>query len=223
MISPIPTKKIFELISKVGLTIRKAAEIGVYNFETSAIKPLIEDGIRCDLYEAVPSYCEALAKAIHPYPNTKLFNFAVADYNGEMSLYLAGASTFNARQKESPALNHDRFNVRNANSILVPCRDFKELDQGDYDYVSIDVEGGEFDIIKRMNSRPLVVNLETQSRDYINPKLGSIANWMALNNYKVWFRNDTDTLFIKSPRKSAGFLLDINAWNHNRKFFSGRL
>jgi len=223
MASIIHSKKIFELISKAGMTISKAAEIGVYNFETSAIKPLIEHGIKCDLYEAIPTYCEEIEKAIASFQHTKLVNCAVADYNGEMTLYLAGPSTFNATQRESPAINHDKLDVTKATPIIVQCRDFQDLDIGDYDYVSVDVEGGEFNILKRMTSRPAVINLETQSRDYVNPRLGSITDWMVENDYKIWFRNDTDTLFIKSPRKSAGFLLDINARRHNLKYFAGRL
>ena len=223
MASLLSAKKVFDLISKTGLIINKAAEIGVYTFETSAIKPLIEAGVRCDLYEAVPAYAQSIKTETKLFPNTTLFDMAIADYDGEMTLYLAGPSTFNAEQKESPAINHDKFNTSNANAIRVHCRDFKSLDDGDYDYVSIDVEGGEFSILSRMNSRPLFINLETQSRDYINPKLGSITDWMCENDYKVWFRNDTDTLFMKGPRKSAGVLRDIKAKWHNQRFFGGRL
>lgn len=223
MASIVTPKKIFQLASDAGILINKAAEIGVYTFETSAIKPLIESGVECDLYEAIPSYSEKIKKAIEAHHKTKLHNCAVADYNGEMTLYLAGASTFNSNQKESPAINHDRFKTSDAMALTVLCRDFNDLDNGDYDYISIDVEGGEFSILSRMKSRPVIINLETQSRDYINPKLGSITDWMVENNYKVWFRNDTDTLFIKSSRKYPGLILDINAKIHNHRYFTGRL
>ena len=223
MTSFLTPEKIFDLVARLGITIKKAAEIGVYTFESSAIKPFIMHGVECDLYEAIPSYCQKIKEEVAPFPNVRLINCAVGDYNGEMILCLAGPSTFNAQQKESPAINHDKLDITKASSISVPCRDFHDLDRGEYDYVSIDVEGGEFNILDRMISRPVIINLETQSRDYINPKLGSITDWMIENGYKVWFRNDTDTLFIKSPRKSAGFLLDLNARIHNRKFFAGRL
>jgi FkbM family methyltransferase len=223
MASVIGVERIFELISKAGVQIDRAAEIGVYSYKNSAIKPLIERSVKCDLFEAVPVYAEAIYQDIKKFPNVQLFNVAVADYNGEMTLYLAGPSTFNAQLKESPAINHDRFSTVKASTIKVSCRDFGELDHGFYDYVSIDVEGGEFSILSRMKSRPFVINLETQSRDYINPKLGSITDWMCEYGYRVWFRNDTDTLFIKGQRPSAGTLLDLNAWIHNYKYFSGRL
>jgi len=223
MASVISAEKIFELISKAGAQINKAAEIGVYSFQSSAIRPLIERSVHCDLFEAIPAYARAIEKDIKYFQNTRLFNLAVADYSGEMTLYLAGPSTFNVQLKESPAINHDRFSTANAREIKVLCRDFGELDQGDYDYVSVDVEGGEYSILSRMNSRPFVINLETQSRDYINPKLGSIADWMYANNYKVWFRNDTDTLFVRGRRQSAGPLLDLKACWHNYRYFGGRL
>jgi len=223
MASVLSASKIFDLIIKLGYQINRAVEIGVYSFETSAIKPLIEAGIRCELYEAIPAYARGIKSEIKFFPNTTLFDMAVADYDGEMTMYLAGPSTLNAHQRESPAINHDNFDVKNADSVKVACRDFKGLDDGGYDYVSIDVEGGEYNILSRMNSRPSFINLETQSRDYINPKLGSITDWMWENGYKVWFPNDTDTLFIKGPRKSVGFFLDSKARWHNRKYFGGRL
>lgn len=216
-------EQIFSLVHSSGMHLQKAAEIGVYSYETSAVRPLIESHVRCDLYEAVPKFSQLIEQKLVRFQNTKLFNFAVSDYDGEMQLCMVGPSTFNAIQQQSPAINHDGVLVEKMETLSVTCRDFAALDPGDYDFISIDVEGGEYRILSRMKSRPLVINIETQSRDYINPKLGSITDWMYENGYKVWFRNDTDTLFLKGIPISKGILFDLSRWWHNKKYFAGRL
>ena len=215
--------KIFQLIFESNLNIKKAAEIGVYSFASSSIKPLIERGITCDLFEAIPDYSKKIAADIANFPNAEVHNLAVSNYSGDITFFLAGPSTFDSSQMESPAINHDNFDKNIAEKVTVQCVDFSQIDTGDYDFISIDVEGGEYRILERMKSRPKLINLETQSRDYINPKLGSITDWMIENNYTIWFRNNTDTIFIKKPRVSIGIQLNLNAWWHNKKFFGGRL
>lgn len=211
------------MLAAAGYPIKKAAEVGVYSFSTSNLKPLIEAGTVCHLFEAIPDYAEKIRLDVERFEKTSVFNFAVADYNGKMSLCMAGASTFNRNQNHSPAINHDKFEVSKAQTLQVDCRKFSEVDPGDFDYLSIDVEGGEFYVLKDLVSRPIVLNIETQSRDYINPLLGSITDWMVEHGYKVWFRNDTDTLFIKEGGSRLGPRLALNRWWHNQRYFAGRL
>lgn len=210
-------------LKKSGIVIRKAAEIGVFSFETSVLRELIILGTRCDLYEAIPEFCEAIDEAIRPYPAATLCRTAVSNRNGELELCMAGPSTFSASQAMSPAINHDGLNKSDAVHLTVECRDFKELDPGDYDLVSIDTEGSEYEVLSRMQSRPLVLAIETQSRDYVNPKLGSIADWLVENGYKVWLWDDTDTIFFKGPPPRVSVVQVLKAWWHNQRYFAGRL
>jgi hypothetical protein len=142
-----------------------------------------------------------------------------------MVLCMAGPSTFSASLDSTPAINHDGFrkDAAGVKMIDVECRDFADLDPGDYDLVTIDIEGGEFPVLARMKSRPRVLAIETQSRDYVNPQLGAITDWLVREGYKVWFQNDTDTVFIRGERPKLGLVKDIKAWWHSQRYFAGRI
>lgn len=216
-------KSLIRLFEQVEFLPKKAAEIGVYSLDACILRQYFGSTTECHLYEAVPHFCDAIEKGIQSFDNVVLNRFALTDYNGSLNLYLAGSSTFNSNQSASPAINHDNFNISMGAVISVPCRDFSEVDTGDYDFVSIDVEGGEYSILSRMKSRPTFISIETQSRDYINPKLGSISDWMLENNYRVWLWNDTDTVFCNNNSYERSTLDKLRAKWHNFRYFAGRL
>lgn len=186
--------------ASAGLTVRRAAEIGVFSYGDSVIKEYCERGIRCDFYEAVPRFCEHIAADLRELPNAHLFRFAVTDRDGTVDLHLAGlvgGSTFSADQPVSPAVVNDGFRPVGAERLTVPCRDFATVDPGDYDVVSIDVEGGEWPVLRRMRSRPLVLAIETHSRKYVNPHLDEIVSWCRDSGYRVWYLTKSDTVFFR--------------------------
>jgi FkbM family methyltransferase len=215
--------KLFLIAQQAGLAIHKVAEIGVLSIATSSIKAFIENGVPADLYEAVPAFCGEISEGLNKFKNATLHCTAVADYEGDMTLCLAGPSTFNARLISTPALAHDKYDISSATTITVPCIDFRNADPGDYDLVSIDVEGGEYLVLSRMKSRPQVISLETQCRDYRNPYLAEIAKWMRDNGYRVWVWNDTDTIFYKGNPPWLGVIESIKSRWHNHRYFAGTL
>lgn len=215
--------KLYWAVKKAGIEIHKAAEVGVLSFETSVIRAFIQNGVQCDLYEAIPDFCRDITASIAPYKNVTLHEVAVADYDGTMELCMAGPSTFNAAQDVSPAINHDGYDKAKAKVISAKCVDFAGVDPGDYDLVTIDVEGGEYSVLSRMKSRPKVIALETQSRDYCNPRLGSITDWMLENGYSVWVWNDTDTIFFKGKPPSLGLKEDLKAKWHSFRYYASRI
>lgn len=215
----------FDFLSQRGVAVRKAAEIGVLSYDASSLKGFSRAGVECHLYEAVPEFCKQIFEATRHLKNVHLHSFAVSDFAGEMELCIAGASTFQSSLTASPAINHDGFDKSSpsATFIKVPCRDFAEVDPGDLDFLSIDIEGGEFSVLSRMVSRPVVLSIETQSRGYVNPRLGAITDWMVSENYAVWFQNDTDTVFVRGKRPSLGFLEDLKARAHSFRYFANRI
>ncbi len=215
--------KLFCAVDKAGLKIEKAAEVGVLSFDVSAVRGFVHQGTQCDLYEAIPAFCEKITKDIAAYNNVTLHEVAVSDYSGTMDLCMAGPSTFNATLDSTPAINHDGYNKKNAEIISVKCVDFSEVDPGDYDLISIDVEGGEYSILSRMTSRPKVIALETQSRDYCNPKLGAITDWMVENGYVVWMWNNTDTVFYKGSPPLLGLKEQLKAKWHSFRYYASRI
>ena len=192
--------RLWEAAATAGLRVSRAAELGVFSYADSAIRGFGEAGALCDLYEPVPAFCDRIAGEIAGRPNVRLFRVAVTNHNGTLELYLAGlegGSTFAAGQVASPATVIDGFDPAAASPITVPARDFAELDDGGYDVVSIDVEGGEWLALKRMRSRPTVLSIETHFRRYVNPHLSEIIDWCRASGYRVWYLTRSDTVFFR--------------------------
>ncbi len=214
---------LYDAVKSQNLPIKSVAEVGVLAFKDSVVKNFCIDGIKCDLYEAVPEFCEKIRKEITRYPNITLKEYAVSDYNGDMEMCMVGPSTFDASIEHAPAIDHDGIDKSSVETLKVACRDFSEVDEGQYDIVSIDIEGGEWKVLSRMRSRPLVISLETQCRDYLNPYIGSITDWMFENGYKVWIWNNTDTIFYKGTPPALGIKNTLLSKWHNYRYYAGRL
>lgn len=126
------------LLEAAGVGVIRCAEVGVLSFQVSSVRAFIEAGVPCDLYEAVPDFCDSIESDIAGFPNARLLRGAVSDYNGIMVLCMAGPSTFAASLDSTPAINHDGFRKdrEGVKKLEVECRDFGDLDPGDYDLVT---------------------------------------------------------------------------------------
>ena len=71
--------------------------------------------------------------------------------------------------------------------ILIQIKSIKDIDTGDIDILLLDTEGGEFDIIKNLISRPQQISIEMYSFGvkYKNPHFDEIIQWMSENNYEI--------------------------------------
>jgi Methyltransferase FkbM domain len=98
----------------------------------------------------------------------------------------------------SPAIVNDKYKVNEENTFAVPCRKFSEIDDGTIDLISIDIEGSEWYVIKHMVSRPNVISIETHGKYYTNPFIKEIESWMNQENYTIWYKDLSDTVFIKN-------------------------
>lgn len=211
--------------SHAGIVVHRAAEIGVFSYDDSVIKEYCEAGVACDFYEAVPRFCDHIEIDIRGLANARLFRFAVSDHNGTMDLYLAGhvgASTFATDQPASPAVVNEGFQPAGARRISVESRDFAEVDDGGYDVVSIDIEGGEWLVLRRMKSRPTVLAIETHSRKYVNPHLGEIERWCKNNGYRVWYLTRSDTVFFRGHPPKLAHRVRVKLWWRRWRLYGGR-
>lgn len=91
------------------------------------------------------------------------------------------------------------------------------LDDGNIDLISIDTEGSEWYVIKYLKSRPDVISIETHGAVYVNPKIDEIESWMAANGYVVYFKDKSDSVYVR-PDKIRVSILDqlALAWKNVR-------
>lgn len=192
-------------LKKKNYTPSHVCEVGVYLPETCSVRPFILEGKRASLVEANPIMVEKIRNAFKSFPNTQIFPFAVADRPGVITLYDRGASTF-ISTVESPALVNDRYQKSDADRFEVEARTFDQIDDGTIDVLCIDIEGAEWFVLSKLVSKPSVIAVETHGKYYLNPKLTEIKKWMSDRGYKVWYKDKSDSVFVKPES------LPISGW-----------
>ncbi len=170
-------------------------EAGVYLPEYSNIIDFIRQGIRATLIEADPETVEKIRAYYRDY-NVTVFPFAVWDNDGFITLSKAHASTFVTSLAGSPAIVNDSYRVKESETFRVACKKFSELDDGQIDLLSIDIEGSEWYVIKYLVSRPRIISVETHGKYYTNPFISEILSWMRGQGYVIWYKDRSDTVFV---------------------------
>ncbi len=188
---------LFNRVNERGFKPSHVAEVGVYKPQTSNIYDFIKAGVRTTLVEPDPKSIAQIKEHFAGLQNIKLHEVAVFDREGEIELIQREASTFVSELKDSPAICNDSYQARNEDKFVVKCVTFDKIDDGSIDLLSVDVEGSEWYILKNLQSRPAVISLETHGAAYLNPNLDDINTWMKNNGYKVWYKNSSDTVFVK--------------------------
>jgi FkbM family methyltransferase len=189
-------KLIYTRLKKRSLQFRHVCEVGVYLPETSNIIDFIKECVKATLVEADPDTVIKIKEYFKDYP-VHVVPVAVWDTSGVIKLSKAAASTFVTQLGASPAIVNDQYKVKEENTFEVPSHKFSEIDDGTIDLLSVDIEGGEWYVIKHMVSKPTVISIETHGKYYINPFIKEIESWMKQENYVTWYKDMSDTVFIK--------------------------
>lgn len=195
--------RLSQRLVKKGFQPRHAAEVGVYSVASSNVADYVQAGVRCTLVEPLPSSVARLREEWGELPNVSLHAVAAADQPGMVVLTDHAGSSYVSTLPTSPA--HGRTAQ---GSHIVPALTFDSLDDGTIDLLSTDAEGSEWFVIKHMRSRPTVLSVETHGRRYRNPFLREIEDWTLRNGYQVWYRDKSDTVYVRdiavTPSERAG-------------------
>lgn len=181
-----------------GIEVAHVAEVGVYRPETSNVLGFIEDGCRADLFEPDPECVALIRERFKANKQVTVYPYAIYKERTTLGLYRTNASTFVETLPASPALINDNYQPKDEDHFFAEARLFSDFDDGTIDLLSIDTEGCEWYVIETMKSRPKVISLETHGKRYTNPFIESIRNWMKENQYREWYRDKSDTVFISN-------------------------
>lgn len=188
--------RIYEKLLPKKITFKHVCEVGVYIPETSNILEFINAGTRATLVEADPDVAKKI-EAVFGAKNVRIYPVAVWDTTGRLKLSKAASSTFATELPNSPARENDRYHISEALTFEVPCVQFSEIDDGTIDLLSIDIEGGEWYVLKHMRSSPSVLSIETHGKYYTNPFMAQITTWLQAHNYVLWYKDGSDSVYIK--------------------------
>ncbi|MCK5324994.1 MAG: FkbM family methyltransferase [Woeseiaceae bacterium] len=195
-----PMKLLYLKLQRKGYEPSHVAEVGVYMPETSNIFDYIEAGVRTTLIEPDPASIQRINDTFGNYSNVTLHPVAAYDFEGTLELSQRKASTFVTQLDTSPAIINDGYIVSDEDQFTVDCTTFDTIDDGSIDLISIDTEGSEWFVIKYMTSRPDVISIETHGAVYKNPYLDDIEAWMQSNGYEVFFKDRSDSVYVRAGR-----------------------
>tara|TARA_B100000035_G_C21007342_1_gene557922 strand:+ start:349 stop:1053 length:705 start_codon:yes stop_codon:yes gene_type:complete len=201
-------------------------EVGVWHPKTSNIKYYIDNNTKALLVEPDPESIELIKREWPDKKHIKLQTFACADFEGSIDLHKAGSSSFTSSSDTSPAIVNDSFKIKENSSVRVDAKKFSSEDPGDIDLISIDIEGSEWFVLKHMLSRPNIISIETHGGFYVNPEIMKIKNWMTNHDYVLWFKDNSDSVYVKKgvidvtmTEKLMLFLKNIHLFL--KKYFKG--
>ncbi|RYF95272.1 MAG: FkbM family methyltransferase [Chitinophagaceae bacterium] len=198
-------RKIYKKLAGKNILFNHICEVGVFLPEYSNLIDFIRKGVRTTLIEADPDVAAKIRQYYREYPVT-VHAVAIFTYNGTVEISRAAESTFVSSVTASPAMVNDRFSQSKQEVFTTECRLFSDLDGGDIDLISIDIEGCEWHVINTMISRPKIISVETHSKAYINPFMNEISSWMIDNNYEVWYKDLSDTVYVRKDQFKPGVI-----------------
>lgn len=221
VLSPIPS--LYSHVRSAGITVAHACEVGVYLPDTSNVLGWINDGVRTTLVECDPVTVVALRTRFGELAHVRIEDVAVADESGTLAFYRTGASTFGSNVPQSPALVNDNYQPKQTDTFDVRAVTFDEIDDGTVDVLSIDVEGGEWYVLRHLRSRPTVISVETHGKRYVNPFMREIGAWMQAEGYGAWYADDTDTVYRRGWSDAAiDRRAPLSLWKRVKQFVRGR-
>ena len=187
------TRKLADTISKHLPDVKKVGEIGAFSPRHSlAAYYAMEKGSEVFIVEPQPDKYLELREVLKE-TNSTIHPVAVAEEEGYANLYIpndGGKSNPDAASSAYLDFNASPYKKRLGNPedrgkpITVICRPFDSIDPGDIDACHIDVEGQEWKVLKNMKSRPRFLSIELFGpKNYVNPEIGEIENWLHEKNY----------------------------------------
>ena len=188
--------RLYERVKRKGFQPTHVAEVGVWHPDTSNLYQYIQDGVRTTLVEPDPQAAQMIREKFGSRGNVTLHEVALCDFNGEVDLFKRESSTFLSLLKRSPTVINDDFDVQTGETFRVKAKLFSEIDDGTIDLLTVDTEGSEWFVIKNMRSRPVVISIETHGGMYVNPYLEELLGWMRENNYLLWCKEKSDSVFV---------------------------
>jgi FkbM family methyltransferase len=206
---------LYQKVEAKGFKPSHVAEIGVWHPNTSNVYRYIYNGVRTTLVEPDPESIRLIKEKFINNRNVYLHEVAACDFNGEVVLYKRGPSTFVSNLPSSPALVNDDCDTRKTEEFTASAKLFSEIDDGTIELISIDTEGSEWFTIKNMTSRPIVISVETHGGMYTNPYIGELIKWMQDNNYTLWYKDKSDSVFVLSNVVSVTFMDKLKLFKSN--------
>ena len=190
---------VFELCRRVRFIPETIVQIGAANAGDFEFMPFIERGSKAILLEPHPEFYKILKEKWGGINNISIFECGIYNKVGKFKFYEKWAATcLEECSKNANYLPDDQ--VFDENEVFFAnCCLFSGFDNGEIDLLLVDTNGAEWYVLEELKSRPKIICLETHYiyRNYKTLFIEKIYAWMTLNNYIIYAKNESDTVFMR--------------------------
>jgi FkbM family methyltransferase len=185
--------EIIHYINSRVRNIRHVAEIGVSSPDNFILRDFVANpDCRVTLVEANPVCVNLLIESYGIFPNVAVQETALSAHRNESILRIPvgsldiAASAFLLEQ-ESPYNARARSDsIEPFQDVVVQCCRIDDIDDGSIEVMLLDIEGGEWNVLRFLRSRPEIIIVEMGGPcGYRNPNFDKIVNWMAIEEYDL--------------------------------------
>lgn len=216
-----PTAEYTGIFERINVGIKGIIHVGMWDFvEYGCYTKLV--GNKVVGVEANPDVYKTMAKPVADQWGFKCFNEFTSDKDGDVrNFYFAGEGS--SLYQGQPAWNkHTSIKVQT--KTLATVLDENNIDPAEYDFLNIDAEGSELDILKgyeRYLNHVNVIDLETSydDRHLSGASHDKIASWLSERGFELKEQSPTydsqqwgDSVFVRVNRELPPFV-DGNAGN----------
>lgn len=183
---------LFDYCKAKRVKVNFACEVGYDELKHSQIKGFIENGTECMVIDLTS--CNDIMHKM----NVGIYCYGIGFKEKKNQQFnLNGASTY-MDGILSPAVINKGHGPKADRVIFRDVHTFDEFDTGTIDAISIDIEGLEYAVLKKMKSRPEIISIEMKWRKYKNPYFKNIRAWMRYHGYKKVAINGSDEIYRRS-------------------------
>jgi len=200
-------EKYFGQISN-GTFVEVGAFDGEYVSNTSCLADLGWFGY---YIEPVPEYYKKCIERHECNKNVKVINLAIGEDTQEVEINVSGvlSSIDKTSTKRFSQLDWSKTLIsdKTINVKQISLNEFLDKNNisTEFELLSIDVEGYELNVLKGFDigywkPKIVIIELHDQNHDYkdVWPKMDEIVNYMDENQYKVIFKDFTNTVYCKN-------------------------
>jgi len=182
---------LYDYCKENKIEVKLACEVGFYRLKDSQIAGFIYAGIHCIIIDILKSNIGIR------YKNVEYRRIGIDFKEGQGIFKWNGASTHMIGLL-SPSVQNKSQKIKYKGSRKYKVTTFDKIDNGEIDIICIDIEGLDYAVLKNMKSRPRVIAIEMQWRNYRNPYFKNIRAWMRYHNYKLVAYNKSDEIYRKT-------------------------
>lgn len=193
-------ENVYEICKRLRLFPFHIVQIGAANSGEFEFMDFIKMGSKAILFEPHPTFYKELIDKWGKIDNITIYDIGIYNQVGKFKFYEKWASSCLEECSKIPLILHYDQKFDENNIFFANCALFSGFDEGNIDLLLIDSNGAEWYCLEKLISRPTIICIETHYiyRNYVNPYIQKIDAWMVLNDYIIYAKNESDTVFLRT-------------------------